>query len=421
VGRGRITSAVFWRVWTASTVSNLGDGLVLAALPLLAASVSDDPAGVAGMTAAATLPWLLFGLVAGVVVDRVERVRLMRVTDVARAAIVGVVALTVAADQASLPVLYLAVFALGTAETLFDSAAMAVLPAVVSAEELEEANGRLFGAQLAANSFVGPPLGGLLFAAAAALPLFVDAATFLVSAAVLMTVRVTTPERSLSQSLMADMAEGLRFIWSHSVIRAFAVGAGVINLSFTAANAILVLFAREELGLRGAGFGLLLAGGAVGSVAGTVVAGRVARAMGRRAAVLASVVGFSASLAVLAATSNAVVAGAALACFGLFGEVWNVIAVSYRQSAVPERLLGRVMATYRVIAYGAFPVGALLGGALGQAVGLRAGIAAGAVLTLGLAVYLRAALGPLGQVVAGGGRPDGQEAEGGEADPRPLG
>lgn len=408
-------------MWTASTISNLGDGVVLAALPLLAASVSDDPAAVAGMTAAGTLPWLLFGLVAGAVVDRVDRVRLMRAVDIVRAITLIVVALTVAADQASLPLLYLCVFALGTAETLFDSAAMAVLPAVVPAEELETANGRLFGAQLAANSFVGPPLGGLLFAAAAALPLFVDAATFLLSAVVLLTVRVTTLERSLSQSVMADVAEGLRFIWSHAAIRAFAIGAGVVNLAFTAANAILVLFARQELGLRGTGFGLLLAGGAVGGVAGTVVAGRVARALGRRTAVLASVVGFAGSLALLAATSTPVVAGVALAGFGLCGEVWNVIAVSYRQSVVPERLLGRVMATYRVIAYGAFPVGAVLGGGLAQAAGLRAGIAAGAVLTLGLAVYLRAALGPLGEEVPDGGRSRGEEAEEGEADPRPLG
>ena len=412
---------MFWRVWSASTISNLGDGVMLAALPLLAASVSDDPAGVAGMTAAATLPWLLFGLVAGVVVDRVDRVRLMRAVDVARAVIVGVIALIVIAHTVTLPVLYLAVFALGVAETLFDSAAMAVIPAVVEADDLETANGRLFGAQLAANSFVGPPLGGALFAVAAALPLFVDAATFLVSAAILMSVRVSALERSLSQSVMADMAEGLRFIWSQPTIRAFAIGAGVVNLSFTAANAILVLFAKEELGLRGAGFGLLLAGGAVGSVVGTIAAGRAARLLGRRRAVVWSVLGFAASLFVLATTSNPVVAGAALAGFGLSGEVWNVIAVSYRQSVVPERLLGRVMATYRVIAYGAFPVGALTGGALARVAGLRVGIGVGAVLTPGLAVYLRVALAALGQEEPAAAGADDQEAEEGEADPRPLG
>lgn len=407
---------MFWRLWTASTISNLGDGVLLAAMPLLAASLTDDPAAVAGMTAAATLPWLLFGLVAGVIADRVDRVRLMVAVDIVRGAAVGVVALAVAADAATLPLLYLAVFALGVAETLFDSASMAVLPGVVPADELERANGRLFGAQLTANSFVGPPLGGLLFAAAAALPLAVDAATFLVSAVLLVAVRAKRQSVPKRQTLTRDVAEGLRFIWGHRVIRAFAVGAAVINLSFTAANAILVLFAREELGLGDTGFGLLLAGAAVGNVAGAAISARTATWLGRTRAVLAAVLAFSASLAVLAVSRHAVLAAAALAVFGLAGEVWNVIAVSYRQAVVPEHLLGRVMATYRVIAYGAFPVGAAMGGVLGRTVGLRAGIGVGAVLTLGLFFYLAAA----GQDEPAPGGPDGEQEEGGRAEPRPV-
>lgn len=384
----------FRRVWWASTISNLGDGVALAALPLFAADLSRHPAAVAGVTAAATLPWLVFGLVAGVVVDRVDRVLLMRIVDLARTGVVAVIAVAAAGGWLSLPGLYALVLVLGVGEALFDTAAQAVLPALVPEDRLEDANGRIFGAQITANNFVGPPLGGVLFGLAVALPFAVDAGSFAVSATLLLGLRRTAPadRREPTGPVLQDVTDGLRWLASHRTIRAFAIGAGVINLAHTAATAVLVLFAEEALGLDDLGFGLLLAGAAIGSVLGSVVSARLSTTLGRRTAVLASVAAFAVALLGLAASTTPVVAAAALALFGFAGEVWNVIAVSYRQAAVPPELLGRIMASYRVIAYGALPVGAALGGAVASVASERVTFAAGGLLIAGLGAYLAAAL-----------------------------
>jgi hypothetical protein len=168
----------FARLWTANAVSNLGDGVTLVAGPLLAASLTRDPRLVAGLAVAQRLPWLLFSLVSGALVDRLDRRLVMVRVDAARAVVVGLLGVAVLADAATLPLLYAIFFALGTAETLFDNAAVSILPAVVPTDQLSRANGRLLGAQMVANELVAPPLGGWLFAAAAAVPFLVDAGSF---------------------------------------------------------------------------------------------------------------------------------------------------------------------------------------------------------------------------------------------------
>ena len=177
------------KLWTASTVSNLGDGVTEVAAPLLAATLTRDPVLVAGLAFAHRLPWLLFTLVSGALVDRLDRRRIMWTADAVRTAMIGLLGLAVYAGLANLPLLYAVFFVLGTAETLFDNASQAILPAVVDREKLEKANGRLFGAQLVANEFAGPPLGGILFAAAAAAPFLLDAGTFAAAAALVLAMR----------------------------------------------------------------------------------------------------------------------------------------------------------------------------------------------------------------------------------------
>ncbi|HEX5613949.1 MAG TPA: MFS transporter [Acidimicrobiia bacterium] len=379
----------FRLLFAASTISNVGDGVLVVALPLLARDLTTDPVAVSMVTVAATAPWLLFGLLAGAVVDRHDRRRLMVVADVARAGTLGVLAAAVAADVVSLPLLAVTVFVLGVGETIFDTASQALLPTVVEHERLEAANGRLFGAQIAANSFVGPPLGAALFAVALMLPLAADAATFAVSA--LLVAAITTPPaapRPKQSSLLADVREGLRWLWGDGLIRAFAIGAAVVNLAHTAVLATIVLFVRDDLGVGSFAFALTLAGASIGGIVGAATASVIVGWVGRRAAVLASVAGFSASLLVAGTATNVVVVAIGLAGFGVAGEVWNVVAVSYRQARVPEHLLGRVMAGYRCIAYGAMPVGAALGGVLADGLGLRAPFIAGALLTATLLVYL---------------------------------
>jgi MFS family permease len=390
----------FRRLWVASTASNLGDGVLIAALPLLARETTASPVAISLVTVAARAPWLLFGLLAGVAVDRRDRLATMVRVDVLRATALGATAVAAVGGVGTgrdvpLGVLVVLVFALGVGETLFDTAAQALLPQVVDADRLEAANGRLLAGQLAANEFVGPALGGVLVAVAAAAPLAVDAVTFAVSAAVLAALRreranatAVTVERATTSTVWADVREGLAWLWSHRDVRALAVGAAVVNLAHTAAMAVLVLLVRDELGAGAAGYGFVLAVSAVGGVAGSFSAAPVVAWVGRRAALLGSLAAFTAGLAVTGAAHHPAVVAVGLALFGVGGEVWNVVAVSYRQARVPDALIGRVMATYRFVAYGAMPVGAALGGVVAAAAGTRVTFVAGAALTAALALHL---------------------------------
>ncbi len=381
--------ADYSRLWLAWVGSNIGDGVVLAAIPLFASRLTRDPVAVAGVTFAASSPWLLFGLFAGVIVDRVSRRRLMWIVDGVRASVLLLFVIAIATDSATMAMVYASVLLLGIGETLFDTASQSVLPAVVPTEHLEVANGRLFGAGLAANEFIGPPLGGWLFALTAAGPFLFDAATFGLSALLLFGLKGHfKPQRHTKSGLLMDLREGLSYLWDHRIIRAFAIGAAVINIGYTASAAILVLFAQDSLRLDDVGFGLLLSGGAIGGIVGTVVAAPLVQRLGRSISVLASVAVMALTLGAIILTVNPWVVAVTLSVFGFAVAIWNVVAVSYRQSAVPDELLGRIMASYRFVAYGAYPLGAALGGLLAARVALHAPFIVGATLIGLLLLYL---------------------------------
>ena len=379
--------------------------MVIAAFPLLAASLSASPQAVAGMTAAATVPWLLFGLPAGVIVDRLDRIRLMWIVDLLRAGAVAGLGVLVANGNSSMGLLYAVVFVLGMAETLFDSAAMAVVPAALEHDtlaaadpnsSLERANGRLFAGQLTANQFVGPPLGALLFGVSASLPPLVDAVTFLISALLLTRIRLPRREVAIERrSLPAELREGLAWLWQNQNIRALAIGAGVINLAHTGAMAVLVLFATATLGLSEIGFGALFVISAVGALVGSLMASRVSERLGRRTTVLISVGAIAISLLAIGLWPAVVVTAVGLLAVGLASEFWNVVAVSYRQNATPDRLRGRVMSAYRFIAYGSFPLGALLGGWIASSFSIATAFSFGGILVALLAVFMVRKLGDL--------------------------
>jgi MFS family permease len=388
----------FHRLWVSSTLSNLGDGLMLSCFPLLAASFTSSPQAVAGLTAAATAPWLLFGLPAGVIVDRLDRVRLMWVVDLVRALVLAGLWLLIAGDRAELVTLYVTVFALGVAETLFDSAAMAILPAVVDEKSLEIANGRLFAGQLAANQFVGPPIGALLFGVAAALPAAFDSATFLVSALLLIGLQTRRTEPTVQverRSMGFELREGLRWLWGHPNIRAMAVGAALINLAHTGAMAVLVLYATQDLGLSELGYGTLFVAMAAGALTGSLTASRVTRRLGRRATILIAVATMAIGLLGIGLVPSVPVTIVGMIAVSVATEFWNVVAVSYRQHATPDHLRGRVMSAYRFIAYGSFPLGALWGGWVAATVGVPATYVIGGLMCVLLTVYMVRALGPL--------------------------
>jgi predicted MFS family arabinose efflux permease len=378
----------------AGAVSSLGDGVTLAAAPLLAASVTRDPRAIAAVGVAWSLPWLLFALVSGAVADRADRRRLMVAADLVRVVSLAVLTAAVLGGRASIPALVALFFVNAAAETVFDTAWQSTLPMVVERDDLPRANGWLQTIEFAGNGLLGPALGGVLFAAAAAAPFAVDAASFGVSALLLVTLpgrfRAAGPAAGPDgpdrrPTLRADIAEGVRWLLGHRVLRTICWVLAIENIVEMAGFAMLVLLAQDVLGLDARGYGLLLACLAVGGVAGGTVAARLHRRLGDQGSVVGSTLLMSAAWALLAATGLPVVAGAGVALYGLAAVWWNVVTVSFRQAVVPERLQGRVNSAYRLVSWGTLSAGAAAGGVVVAQLGLRALYTAAAVVLLALA------------------------------------
>ncbi|MFJ6672078.1 MFS transporter [Actinosynnema sp. NPDC091369] len=368
--------AGFRRLWTSSGLSNLADGTFKVALPLVAVHTTREPTLIAGLVFALTLPWLVFALPAGALTDRFDRRRTMLWANATRAALLAVLAVAVASGWADIRLLYAIAFAAGIAETLYDTSAQSLLPQLVDRDRLPRANARLFAVELTAHEFVGPPVAGLLVAAGAVAAFTAPAALWLVGLAVLWSVRGTFEvHREHRTTLRADIAEGLRFLLRHRLLRGLAVVVGLFNVANTASGAVLVLYAvgpGSAMGLTGQVFGLLLTAPAVGSLVGSLVAERVIAALGRGRALAAGFVAGTLMVAAPAVTIDPYAVAAAFAVAGCGIAVLNVVAVSLRQHVTPDRLLGRVTSAYRLVAWGAMPLGAAVGGGLAHAFALRA-------------------------------------------------
>lgn len=377
VRRTTRTSAVrnFPRLIVGSAFSNLADGVLQVALPLLAVELTDSPGWVAGVAFARTLPWLLFALQAGALADRLDRRRTMAMVQAARVVIVAALAALTALDQGHLAVLYIAAFALGIAETLFDTSAQSIVPAVVGrGDDLSRSNGRLYAVEIIMNQFVGPPLGGFLSGIAIALAMGSSSAAYVVAGLAVASLTGTyRPERSgPTTRLRTDIAEGLRYLWGNRVLRQLAMTVGGLNLGSNAVFAVLPVFAVAPgpLGLSEFGYGTLLAFAALGSLIGSAIAAPLERRLGRSLILVISVVGCGIPL-LLFATGNVAVVGFAGLMEGVAVILWNVVTVSLRQRIVPDELLGRLNASYRLVAWGTMPIGAAIGGVLAELTSIR--------------------------------------------------
>ena len=385
----------FYKLWAASAISNFGDGIRLTALPLLAATLTRDPALIAGVFFASSAPWLLFALHAGALVDRLDRRQTMWSMQVVRMVLMVVLTGAIIADLGSttmLVTIYVVSFFLGIGEVLFDNAAQAIMPAVVRKDQLQVANGRLYAVEEAANRFAGPPVGSFLFVAAAALPFVFDAASFGVGAILIFLIAGSyAPVREApvgSTSIRHEIAEGLRWLWRHRILRTLAVMTGVSNLCGSLTFATFVLFALEILHLSEWGFGVIMAASAAGGLVGGLVAPRLARLFGDGKSFYVINIAGVITEVVIGLTSSAIVVAVAMISFSMGAMWWNVIAVSLRQSIVPDRLLGRVNSVYRLLAWGTMPVGAALGGVLAKLFGLRSVYFFSAVVLALLTLYM---------------------------------
>ncbi len=358
--------ADFTRLWTASAVSNIGDGVTMAAGPLLVASVSDDPALIAGAVFVQQLPWLLFALISGAYVDRLDRRRLVVVVNLLRAAALAGLTLTVATETVTVAVIYAVLFLLGAGETVADTAMGALLPAVVAPEKLQAANARLYATFTIGNQFVAKPLGAWLFVISAAIPFGVDALTFVAAAALIAGIRpALVPEKPRPRgSLPGEIGQGVRWLWRHRLLRTLAVSMGLGNVAFGAAFAVFVLYCRQQLGLSDVGYGFLLTAFAVGGLFGTTVATGLTRALGARAVLRGGLVIEVVTHVILAVTRSPWIAAAVLVTFSIHAMVWGITAASVRQRIVPAHLRGRVGSVCALFDLGGAALGALLGGLL---------------------------------------------------------
>lgn len=389
----------FLRLWAAGTTSALGSGLATVATPLLVATRSDDPLLVSAATAVGWLPWLLFALPGGVLVDRVDRRRLMLAIDWVRVAAMSVLAAAVAAGRAGTVLLFAVLFVVATGEVVFRSAGQALVPAVVPTALLERANGWLFGGTMLMQQMVAGPLGGFLFTVAAGIPFATNAGTYAASALLLMLIggayRVPEPgpgsadaavdRRSWPRSLRADVAEGFRWLAGQRLLRTMALLIGLLNVTLTAATGVLVLLARDRLGLGSVGYGLLFTAMAVGGLLGAVAGDRVIAALTATWTIRIGLLVEAGTHLVLATTHSAVLVGAVFVAFGVHGALWGTVASSLRQRLTPPAMLGRVGSTTLFLAAGGNCVGALLGGALASGFGLTAPYWVGFVVAVAVA------------------------------------
>lgn len=371
-------------MFVASTVSNVGDGMLVVALPLLAVSITDSPLQIALLTVCRGVPWLAFGLTAGVIVDRSDRRRLMAFVDYGRALIVALLAVAVLVSDVPMWVLFLAALGLGAGEVLFDSSSGAFLPMIVPERHLERANARLHLSLTLANELSGPVVGAWLFAVAASAPFIVDAGSFVFAATAVLAIGGTyrvafeTDRRVLSPlhddlvpavepGMREQIREGLHYLRGHTVLRTLAIVGSSYNFLATGLSAIAVLYVRTELGASELQYGIVLTLAAIGGLVGALVAPRVYdRFPAGRVIVIDIVV-----CALVAFAAAAIGALWAWAVFDtvLFGgsAIASIGSRAMRQRAMPPELAGRLTSVFLLLLFGAGPLGAALFGGLTDA------------------------------------------------------
>lgn len=389
--RGGSLPRHFWTLWAAAATSNIGDGIRLTALPLLMAAITRDPVVVSGVTAATFAPWVLFSLPGGALVDRLDRRRIMIWGQLTRGVVVGGLAASILVGVESVMLIYVTAFVIGLGEVFVDGSSQAAIPMLVDESDLESANSKLLAVEFVTNDALGGPVGAWLYSSLAALPFLADSASFLVAAFLVSQIRAPMQDRRDGEAagLMDSIREGIAFVRGHDLLRGLAFAVGAANLAVGAGGSILVLLALDVLGVSEFGFGFLVASGAVGGFFGAVAARRVTMAIGRGRAMTWGAALLALGQAVMGTANNAPMAAVGF-LVGSFGvSVFSVVGRSLRQAVTPDRILGRVVSTFRLIAISGVPVGAILGGAVAGTFGIRMPYVAGAVVMVGVVVAVR--------------------------------
>ncbi|MGW6269381.1 MFS transporter [Streptomyces sp. NPDC055060] len=389
--------------FTAAT--NLADGVMKMALPLLAAQLTGSPAQVTAVSLTLTLPWLLIALHIGVLVDRFDRRWLLMGASAMRLAAMGWLTVSTATGGLTLGRLIAAGAVLGVADVLAATSGSALVPAAVPEAGRGRANTWMVGAETVGQEFAGPFVGGLLMAAGTGLALGLTGATYALAALALLLLvgrfRAEAPAPGAAPvSVNGRIAEGLRFLWRDRLLRTLSLVVAVLAAVWGAWLALMPLYAKEAMELGPQQYGILFSALGIGGLAGTVAVGRVNRVLGARRAMFADLIGTTAMVALPALTTDiwAVAAGAFLG--GMGGTLWTVNARTITQRMVPDGMLGRYGAAARLFNFGAMPLGAALVGLLAELGGMRLAfgifaLATAATPVLFLKNVTRSALAPV--------------------------
>jgi MFS family permease len=377
-------------MYLATASSDLADGIGRTALPLAAAAYTRNPITIAGLTSFSFLPWLLFALPSGALIDRVDRRNAMAAANAVRALAVAALTVVVLADAGSVAVLYVVAFLLGAAETVYDSAVRALLPHVVAAGQLDRANSLISVEEGLGQTFAGAPLGSLLFAVAIALPFLLNTVGFVLAVVLILSLRGNyRPVREgAPASIRADIGEGVRWLRGHPLLRGLTLISAGTAFASTVASGVLVLYVLEVLRLPAGDFGFLLLAGGVGALGGSFATPPLTRRLGRVVMLTGGSVVAAVSIGLMAFTRNGFVAAALFAVSAAGVMVWNVLTMSLRQVLIPSELFGRVQGAYRTLVWGGIPLGSVSGGLLAGWLGIRSAFLVAGAIMLVLAVLL---------------------------------
>lgn len=361
-------------VWSSSMMTNLADGVMLAAAPVLVASLTREPFAVAMALFAQRLPWALFGVVSGAVVDRMDRRVLTIIVDIARASILSLLAIAIVLGYVNVALIYVAAFMLGTAEIFADTARSVLVAMTVPRPGLGLANARVFGGWVLMNQLVGPPVGALLFGVAIAAPFGFNAVCFAIAVALIAKVQVGGDAVAVETagSVRRGATAGLRWLWTNPTVRTLAIMITVFNVTFGAAFSIWVLYAYERLGLNETGFGFLLTAGAIGGLVGSATFAQLEQRFRYATLLRVGLVVETATHLALGLTTSPLIAGGVMCLFGVHAVVWGTTSSTVRQRVVPHSLLGRVTSVYTMGAVGGLTLGTAIGGAIAQTWGVVA-------------------------------------------------
>jgi len=378
----------FHRLFAAMLVSAIGTGMHAAALPLLTLQSNSSPMALSLVVVAAELPWVLVSLHAGVVVDRLDRRRVMVWADLGRFAVLVALAVLLLTAQVDLVWLVLAAFLLGIGQVFFDLAAQSAIPDFVSRDprNLATANGRIVAADSNGEDFVGPPLGSALFGVWNFLPFAANAVSFAASGLLILSIRTDPRTKETSEaprsSVRSEIVEGIRWLFGNRTLRALATVSCLGNVVATAQFAMLALLAKEVLELPDFGFGLLLTATAVGATVGGLAAPAASKRFGSGTVLLAAKAGVGAAVLVLGLVSNSWVAAAMMMVTGALMTAEKVVVSTLRQQIVPDELMGRVLSSSRLVVMVGGPVGAALGGVLASVFTVQVPYVAGGVFLI---------------------------------------